>query len=409
MIAYSGSTILSMLFRVEGSTLLATFVVCIWPAVLSFFVTLCMRGDLGENCQEWVLIPDGRPAPPFSAKVYSIVLGYVVVFRTNMAISRYWEGISNVQIMFSKWLDAFSTVCGFIAESSENSTTPIAKKLDELKDQLAHWYTLMSALAILRLCSPKDMETVSLCQRTDNLRRLIHETVKGREIERRENGDVMFHKPYRFFDDPNQAAMDKTDGSTLASKLTILNPIEVQRNWYSPRSGLDIIGPVPPLERASLDGSQDKVIVVAGWITTALVIFHTLNWLSTPAPILTRTFQELSSGLLGFNQAAKVTMVPFPFPFTQLITLNLVIFLILCPITMAYYTGHVIMAPMITLLITMGYWGLNDICNELENPYGEDANDLPLFMIHKDFVSQIDEVRAVKLPGDFRRAVAAFK
>jgi hypothetical protein len=41
----------------------------------------------------------------------------------------------------------------------------------------------------------------------------------------------------------------------------------------------------------------------------------------------------------------------------------------------------------------VGYWGLNTACGFLEDPYGEDAGDIPLILNHKDFVTQIDELR----------------
>ena len=37
-------------------------------------------------------------------------------------------------------------------------------------------------------------------------------------------------------------------------------------------------------------------------------------------PILTRTYQTLGWGMLAFNRAMKIAMVPFPFPFAQVLT-----------------------------------------------------------------------------------------
>ena len=42
-----------------------------------------------------------------------------------------------------------------------------------------------------------------------------------------------------------------------------------------------------------------------------------------------------------------------------------------------------ILSPVLTFFIMVGYWGLNEICAELENPFGEDANDLPILLMHK--------------------------
>ena len=47
---------------------------------------------------------------PFAVQIFAVVLGYVIVFRTNMALDRYREGITNVQTMTAKWGDAFMQV-----------------------------------------------------------------------------------------------------------------------------------------------------------------------------------------------------------------------------------------------------------------------------------------------------------
>ena len=41
---------------------------------------------------------------------------------------------------------------------------------------------------------------------------------------------------------------------------------------------------------------------------------------------------------------------------------------------------------------------MNEICAELENPFGEDANDIPLLLMHKDFVNNIDEIKNLDIP-----------
>ena len=41
--------------------------------------------------------------------------------------------------------------------------------------------------------------------------------------------------------------------------------------------------------------------------------------LMTPPPVLSRVYQELSNGMLGFNQSLKLADVPFPFIFAQIL------------------------------------------------------------------------------------------
>merc|ERR1712196_68281 len=43
---------------------------------------------------------------PYVYQVYTFVLGFVIVFRCNLAYQRFWEGRSCLELMTSKWSDA---------------------------------------------------------------------------------------------------------------------------------------------------------------------------------------------------------------------------------------------------------------------------------------------------------------
>merc|ERR1712224_376610 len=81
-----------------------------------------------------------------------------------------------------------------------------------------------------------------------------------------------------------------------------------------------------------------------------------------------------------------------------MVTMLLVIFMFILPLMVSQFTKSLILSPLLTFFIMTGYWGLNEICAELENPYGEDANDIPLLLLHKDFVTTIDELRCSRMP-----------
>lgn len=124
---------------------------------------------------------------------------------------------------------------------------------------------------------------------------------------------------------------------------------------------------------------------------TALVVARHMR---IPSPIMSRIYQQLSKGMLGFNQALKVAIVPFPFPFAQMITLLLVGFQVFCPMMTVIFTASSALCPLLTFLAVTGYWGLNEICVELEEPFGEDANDLPIVQLQRCFVSMlVDQCR----------------
>merc|ERR550537_999437 len=110
------------------------------------------------------------------------------------------------------------------------------------------------------------------------------------------------------------------------------------------------------------------------------------------APIQSRIYQELSYGMLGWNQARKIADIPFPFPYAQLLTLMLVGFLCFTPFYVALFTTNVVVGPIVAYMLAVGYWGLNETAKELENPLGSDANDLDLLDFHNEFVNTCMEV-----------------
>merc|ERR1712012_841499 len=70
--------------------------------------------------------------------------------------------------------------------------------------------------------------------------------------------------------------------------------------------------------------SDAKVELVFQWIQQLIVENITQisgeerkGVLDIPPPILSRTFQELANGIVAYNDAIKVSSIPFPFPYAQ--------------------------------------------------------------------------------------------
>lgn len=101
--------------------------------------------------------------------------------------------------------------------------------------------------------------------------------------------------------------------------------------------------------------------------------------LDIAAPILSRVFQELSIGIVHFVDAKKLTAVPFPFQFAQMVVIMLVFFSVATvPLICAVGISNVFRAAVYTFLIVFVFWSVHYIAVEIEHPFGEDPNDLPL-------------------------------
>lgn len=180
-------------------------------------------------------------------------------------------------------------------------------------------------------------------------------------------------------DDPGRPCLKKQD-TTISQK-------EERFDW---RNAL-VVREVPKPEDATLlEQSTDPASVVMFWIV------HDLSSLSKDLdiapPIQTRMFQELSNGMLGFNQCVKLADVPFPFPYAQVLTIILVCYTVFIPVYIVAFTSSRIVSPIMSFALFLGIWGLNETAKELENPFGPDVNDITLIDFHLRFMDQCEEI-----------------
>lgn len=116
-----------------------------------------------------------------------------------------------------------------------------------------------------------------------------------------------------------------------------------------------------------------------------------------PAPQVSRIFQEVSTGILAYNNAVKSKEVPVPFAFVQLQHAALLLFTVITPMGIASLMNPSIWAPALVSSVVVGcYVALWVVANELEDPFGSDPNDLPMIAYHEDFCLSL--VTLLRLP-----------
>ena len=86
-----------------------------------------------------------------------------------------------------------------------------------------------------------------------------------------------------------------------------------------------------------------------------------------------------------FHDAQLISMWPFPFPYAQLSLFLTVLHMAVSPLIMVQYTKSVWSACLLTCISVVSVISLNIISLELENPFGEDNNDLPANEVHDHF------------------------
>ena len=84
---------------------------------------------------------------PYAHQIASVMTGFIMVFRVQLSYSRYWEGITVLYDMWTKWYDAAVQVCAF----DELSTGEQAKSGPAFRQHALHVFSLMSACTLIEL------------------------------------------------------------------------------------------------------------------------------------------------------------------------------------------------------------------------------------------------------------------
>eukprot|EP00408_Alexandrium_pacificum_P010736 CAMPEP_0171222200 /NCGR_PEP_ID=MMETSP0790-20130122/35142_1 /TAXON_ID=2925 /ORGANISM="Alexandrium catenella, Strain OF101" /LENGTH=560 /DNA_ID=CAMNT_0011688141 /DNA_START=85 /DNA_END=1767 /DNA_ORIENTATION=- len=224
------------------------------------------------------------------------VLGVLLVFRTNQAYSRYWEGATLLQQVRGEWFNAISSLFAFCSKDRKDRL-----KVERFQHLLVRLMSMLycTALQKIALIPPEKFETIS----------------------------------------------------TL---------------------GID------PNSLAVLANADEQCEVLVHWIQRHVIEGYNSGVVGVPAPILSRVFQELSRGLVNAQNVRKIAEVPFPFPYTQMCVIMLLASSVLTPLLASITSSTSWEAGFLAFMPTLTFWCLNYMAAEIEQPFGEDANDLPI-------------------------------
>lgn len=132
-----------------------------------------------------------------------------------------------------------------------------------------------------------------------------------------------------------------------------------------------------------LKNCQQKPAVVFQWIQNLIVDNIGTGVLTIPAPLLSRTFQDLGSAMINYHDALKYVEVPFPFPYTACTDILLIIHWAVTPVVLCTWTSQPVWAALFTFILVFVVWSLHLIAGELENPFGCDVNDLHMVELQR--------------------------
>jgi len=118
--------------------------------------------------------------------------------------------------------------------------------------------------------------------------------------------------------------------------------------------------------------------VILQWIQRAIVDNMGTGVLPIAPPILSRVFNELANGVVSVSAARKINELPFPFHYAQMLAIMLLVYTLGVPCAAGYVMESWWGAAGSTFLNVFVLWAVNYLAVEIESPFGDDTNDLPI-------------------------------
>jgi Bestrophin, RFP-TM, chloride channel len=171
------------------------------------------------------------------------------------------------------------------------------------------------------------------------------------------------------------------------------------RTMYNAARPFGVLGGVSDEEIRLLQsarGPYAKVALVSMWLEE----FISREYLhgstgSVAAPIISRLYVLISDGAVAYNQARKIACVPFPFPTAQIASFFSLAIMFLFPLLYDEYVNRYWFAAVMNFTTVLCFLGLHEVARELESPFINVPNDLPL----TTFQAQLNEALVTMYAG----------
>ena len=138
----------------------------------------------------------------------------------------------------------------------------------------------------------------------------------------------------------------------------------------------------------------DRVSLIMGWIMRLVGERKDMGGLGVVPPVLSRPYQNLSDGHLAFGMCKKIRDTPFPFPYAQLMKFLLVIFCLSFPFVSTWAVpaqdNGVWDARILSFVICLSLFALNEVARELEVPFHVAHNDINIEELHDEYLSMLE-------------------
>ena len=189
--------------------------------------------------------------------------------------------------------------------------------------------------------------------------------------------------------DPDKlSSTKKTFGETLRY-LSGRDRTAARRTKHNAARPLPVLGGVSDNEILFLQrarGASAKVNLAWHWLSEFIIREHLAGSLGKVGPpIVSRIFQFLSDGMIHYNHARKIMFIPFPFPHAQISAFFVFTIMFTVPLLMDEYSNNLYLGAALTFLTVTCLAGLHEVGRELENPFRNVPNEIPVVTLQALF------------------------
>lgn len=161
------------------------------------------------------------------------------------------------------------------------------------------------------------------------------------------------------------------------------------RTLYNATRPMLVIGGVSNNEIAFLQrakGPSAKTTLAWSWLSEFITREHLAGSTGKVGPpIISRLIQFLSDGMIFYNHARKIMYIPFPFPHAQLSVFFILTIVVFVPFLLDQFTNETWLGALLTGFTVTCLSGLHEVGRELENPFRNIPNEIPLCTLQAFF------------------------
>jgi len=189
--------------------------------------------------------------------------------------------------------------------------------------------------------------------------------------------------------DPNKQGSIKERGFAAVKAFFGVGLSAEQRSLHNAALPLPVIGGVSDAEIRFLQiarGPSAKTQLCFNWLTEFIIREHLAGSLGKVGPpIISRIVQFLGDGMIYYNHSRKIMFIPFPFGHAQLSIIFVMSMVFVIPYLMHQYTEEPLVGAILTFLTVLSLEGINEVARDLENPFRNFPNELPVITFQAQY------------------------